>query len=88
MMIAFVWLVAASLVGLFASVRRNRSGIGWFFLALLISPLLAGIIVAILKAADGNITVAPSAPPVDFEDLPPTEQARLLKVRMDIAGRK
>jgi hypothetical protein len=87
MMFVFIWLVAAFLVGLFASVRRNRSGFGWFVLALLFSPLLTGIILAILKEADDGIAVAPAAH-VDFEDLPPAEQVRLMKFRMDLASRK
>ena len=43
------WISFAILVGVFAETRRNRSGIGWSFLALLISPLLAGVLLAILK---------------------------------------
>jgi hypothetical protein len=35
-------------VGMFAGVRRNRNEIGWFFLAILLSPPLAFIFVAIL----------------------------------------
>ncbi len=37
-----VWLVGAVLIGALAS-QRERSGAGWFFLALVISPLLAGL---------------------------------------------
>lgn len=45
------WLVAFStLVGVFARYRRNRSGIGWAALSFVISPLLTGILVAILPA--------------------------------------
>jgi hypothetical protein len=42
------WLGGAVAVGMFAAIRRNRSAMGWFLLALLISPLLAGIFLAIL----------------------------------------
>jgi hypothetical protein len=35
-------------VGMFAGIRRNRNEIGWFFLAILLTPLLAFIFVAIL----------------------------------------
>jgi hypothetical protein len=30
-------------------VRRNRNGVGWFFLSLLISPLIAGLLVVALR---------------------------------------
>lgn len=40
--IIFFWLLFALVVGLIAS-GRGRSGFGWFILACLISPLLAGI---------------------------------------------
>ena len=49
MEIFICWMVLSIAAGLFAEVRRNRSGVGWFILALIISPLLAGIFVAILK---------------------------------------
>lgn len=37
-----VWFVGAILIGALAS-QRERSGFGWFLLALVISPLLAGL---------------------------------------------
>jgi hypothetical protein len=40
----FVYLCFCALVGVAAS-KYGRSGIGWFFLAILLSPLLAIIIV-------------------------------------------
>jgi hypothetical protein len=49
-MYVFFWLGGALATGMFASIRRNRSGFGWFLLALLISPLLAFIFVAILRS--------------------------------------
>ena len=30
MLMLVIWLVLSGLVGLFASSRRNRSGVGWF----------------------------------------------------------
>lgn len=42
------WPLFALLVGILAS-NRGRSGVGWFFLALLISPLIAGILVLLLS---------------------------------------
>src|SRR5262245_22172676 len=45
------WALAFSvLVGVFAHYRRNRSGPGWFLLSCLITPLIAGLLVAILPA--------------------------------------
>lgn len=42
------WIVLAPLVGLFAS-SRGRSGLGYFLLALLLSPLLAFIVLLVTK---------------------------------------
>ena len=54
----FTLLFLDVLVGLFASQRRNRDGIGWFLIALLISPLLAFLFVAILHEKDyGRLAV-------------------------------
>ena len=49
LVLVFFWLGLCLAVGMFASIRRNRSGIGWFWLAFFISPLLAFFYVAILK---------------------------------------
>lgn len=46
MTIALFWLIFATAVGVIAS-ERGRSGFGWFLLALLISPLIAVIVVAL-----------------------------------------
>jgi hypothetical protein len=51
----FFWLGGAVIVGVIANQRRNRSGIGWFFLSLLISPLLAGLLVLALLPYEGVI---------------------------------
>ncbi len=44
------WLILAIVVGVIAG-SRNRSGFGWFFLALIISPLIAGILVLALGSS-------------------------------------
>jgi hypothetical protein len=41
--------------GVFAGRWRNRSGFGWFFLALIITPLLAFIFCAILRPKPARI---------------------------------
>jgi phosphate/sulfate permease len=49
MLIIITWIAFSIAVGMFASIRRNRSGMGWFFLALILSPLLAIAFAAILR---------------------------------------
>jgi len=56
--IGFFWLLFALVVGLIAS-GRGRSGFGWFILACLISPLLAGLIV-LLSSNLAATSVRPS----------------------------
>lgn len=46
--IAFFWLVLSIAVGVWAH-NKGHTGVGWFFLALVISPLLAGIFCALSK---------------------------------------
>ncbi len=47
--IILLWLPLCIAAGLFASVRRSRSGFGWFLIAFFFSPLLAIIFCAILR---------------------------------------
>src|SRR5947207_318976 len=50
------WILLSVVVGVAAASHRNRSGVGWFFLALLISPLFAGLLVlALPKAGQSNV---------------------------------
>jgi hypothetical protein len=42
-----IWLVLAIVVGV-AAARRGRSGLGWLFFSLIISPLFAAILLALL----------------------------------------
>jgi hypothetical protein len=51
------WFVVSLLVAVFAS-SRNRSGFGWFFLSLIISPLISFIFLAILPKRAGYITAS------------------------------
>jgi hypothetical protein len=48
MMYFLGWIAFSLFIGLFADVRRNRSAFGWFVAALIFSPLLAGLFLAIL----------------------------------------
>jgi len=57
MEILIVWFIFCIIVGAIAS-NRGRSGIGWFFLAFLISPIISLILVLILsplKSVQGQI---------------------------------
>lgn len=47
----FVWLALAVIVGIAAN-TRGRSGPGWFLLAVIISPLIAGLLVLALPRFD------------------------------------
>jgi hypothetical protein len=49
-----LWLFFCVLVGLFASQRRNRSGIAWFLVSFIFSPLVGFLLVAILRESDGT----------------------------------
>lgn len=52
MMIVF-WLLLAVLVGVYAS-SKGRSGVGYFLLAVLLSPLIGFIIVLVLSPITEN----------------------------------
>lgn len=68
-----LWVGLAIVVGVAAN-KRRRSGIGWFLLALLISPLIAGLLVLALgskttPAAYAQPTAAmPVNPPPSVHD--------------------
>jgi hypothetical protein len=53
MEIALLWLVFAVLVAFFAN-SKNRSGISWFFIAALLSPLVAFIILLVVGSAEAE----------------------------------
>jgi hypothetical protein len=82
------WVAFSILVGVFASVRRKRSGFGWFLLALVISPLIAGVLCAILREIEPSTAVRITPEYVDFNDLPASEQRRLMKFNADLAARR
>lgn len=50
------WIVLSIAVGAVAA-RKDRSGFGWFLLAIVISPLIA--IVFLIAAGEGNVTRCP-----------------------------
>lgn len=51
MVIVFIYFALAVVVGVAAN-TRGRSGFGWFLLALLISPLISGLLVLALRRID------------------------------------
>jgi hypothetical protein len=55
---AFLYMACSIAVGIFASRRRNRSGFGWFVLALIITPLLAFILCAIMRPKPARIAAS------------------------------
>lgn len=52
-----LWVFFAIAAGMFASIRRGRSGGGWFLIALFFSPLVAFVLLAILKPIDPTLRV-------------------------------
>ena len=56
-----LWVAFSMVTGMFGSIRRNRSGFGWFALALFISSLLAFIFYAILQPKPEQVRLAPTA---------------------------
>ena len=62
--IIFGWLPLCIAAGMFASIRRNRSGFGWFLFAFFLSPFLAFIFIAILQSKPDRIRIS-REPPVE-----------------------
>jgi hypothetical protein len=60
MWIVLLWLFFCVLVGLFANQRRNRSGVAWFLVSFVFSPLVGFLLVAVLREADGERTKGPA----------------------------
>ena len=52
------WIGFSILVGWFASTKR-RSGVGWFFLSLIITPLISFIIVAVIGVPRADLKKCP-----------------------------
>lgn len=66
MMVYITWIILSILVGAYAS-AKGRSGIGYFFLALVISPIIGGLIALISddhsernKIKDGELKKCPA----------------------------
>jgi hypothetical protein len=57
-MLAFLgWIFFSVAAGMFASIHRNRSGMGWFFVAVFFTPLVAFVLLLILRPAAPRLTI-------------------------------
>lgn len=81
-----LWLILSIVVGVWAS-RKGRSGFGWFVLAILFSPLLAGLFLAASKnlanaratignATQVNVTIDGHATHDEREEVPYLEDTK------------
>lgn len=52
-LLLIVWFVGSLVVGVIAT-TRNRSGFAWFVLGMLLSPLLMGLLVALVPRGDSG----------------------------------
>ena len=52
MLIFIGWIFFSIVSGMFARFHRDRSGIGWFLLAILFSPFVALVLLAVLPRRD------------------------------------
>jgi hypothetical protein len=68
MFIIIFWLVLAILVGVFAS-SKGRSGVGFFFIAVLLSPLIGFIIALVVQPIRAN-TEAKAVDSGEFKKCP------------------
>jgi hypothetical protein len=72
MEIAFFWFAFAVVVGVAAS-ARGRNGFGWFFLALIVSPLIGLLLVLVMPSrrsdnlSDGKIILERRPNELPFE---------------------
>jgi len=56
-MLVVFWIVISFIIG-WAATTKDRSFIGWTFISLLISPIIAGIVLAII----------PKSKPMDYKE--------------------
>lgn len=68
MVIFIFWLIFAILVGVYAS-SKGRSGVGFFFIAVLLSPLIGFIIALVVQPIRAN-TEAKAVESGEFKKCP------------------
>ena len=78
MEIFFFWFVGSIIVGVAAS-ARGRDGFGWFLLAALLSPLLAGVLVLVLPRPNSVFRPDGMLGQTPFRTLPSGEVEALLQ---------
>lgn len=67
-MLAFLlWVFFCVATAMFASIRRHRSGIGWFFVAFFFSPLVAMVLLLILLPREELAPIEPATRPLTIE---------------------
>ena len=64
--IIFTWIVFAIIVGIAADMR-GRNGFGWFTIAILLSPLIAGLLLLALPCVELATKTALSQPQPAFK---------------------
>src|SRR5215475_13000645 len=74
------WLFFCVLVGMFAHVRRNRNGLGWFLVAFFFSQLVAFLLLVMLKAK-GNLADVNAQTQLLYDAMLPEEKARVDEAR-------
>jgi len=74
------WLFFCVLVGMFAHVRRNTNGLGWFLVAFYFSPLVAFLLLAVLKTK-GNLADVNAQTQLLYDAMLPEEKARVDEAR-------
>ncbi|RWG80945.1 MAG: hypothetical protein EOQ69_19375 [Mesorhizobium sp.] len=61
-MLIAAYLALCFIVGLAAQNHRGRSGTGWFLLAFIVTPLIAGLLLMATKRRERPIDAQPAAP--------------------------
>jgi len=58
MEIFIIWIIFSVLVGVYASAKK-RSGVGWFFVSLILSPLIGFLIIFSIGLPGGQVKKCP-----------------------------
>lgn len=78
LLLIFFWLPIAIIVGVAAN-ARGRSGFGWFLLAVLVSPLIAGLLLLLFPRANSAFRPDGMLGQTPFRNLPRGEVEALLQ---------
>jgi len=61
------WIIVSIAVGFFAATSRGKSGVTWFFISCLISPILALIFLLAMGKSSSSV-IDESLPPMSVQD--------------------